>query len=115
MLLSRRWVAAIVLTTAFLGMGIAMPSCPGQQAMQQQIDQLTTGQQDHAKRLTTLIAQTKELNTDMGTIKQLLPQMTNVIQQQRTEISNLDAQVKDLQAKFAALSTKGSPKGKKRK
>ena len=35
-------IQALVTAGAFLGMGIAMPSCPGQQAMQQQIDTLQT-------------------------------------------------------------------------
>ena len=29
---------SLVLGTAFLGLGLSMPSCPGQQAMQDQID-----------------------------------------------------------------------------
>ena len=87
-------------------MGITMPSCPGQQAMQQQIDSLTASNQQLTRKIQEMDGQLKPLVTDMGQVKQLLPEMTNVIQGHRSELAALTEQVKQLQAKMPA------PKGK---
>jgi hypothetical protein len=42
---------------ALLTMGIAMPSCPGQQAIQQQIDALTTRANESDQKLLMLLSQ----------------------------------------------------------
>jgi septal ring factor EnvC (AmiA/AmiB activator) len=92
-----RW---LVFSGAFLGMGISMPSCPGQQAMQQQIDSLQASNTDLSKKVQTLNNQLASLNNDMNQVKQLLPQMTNVIQAQKGALDQLDVQVKEVQAKL---------------
>src|SRR4051812_23085294 len=88
-----------VFAAAFLGMGIAMPSCPGQQAMQQQIDALQTSNTDLTKKVQTLNTEITTLHKDMEQVKQLLPQITNVIQAQKGALDQLDGTVKDMQAK----------------
>lgn len=90
---------------AFFGLGFAMPSCPGQQALQQQVDTLQNSNQELTKRVQALNNQVTTLTSDMNQVKQLLPQMTNVIQAQKGAIDQLDAAVKELQPK----------KGKKKK
>lgn len=102
---------AIVAVTGFIGLGMAMPSCPGQQAMQQQIDSLQATTNDLSKRLQTIDAQGKTLTSDMSQVKQLLKPMSDAIQAQKTAIDQLDANFKELQAKLAAAAAaKPAPK-----
>src|SRR5689334_4509080 len=99
-----RW---LVLGVAFSGMGVAMPSCPGQKAMQQQLDAVQATEQEQAKKIQTLTNQATSLNNDMGQVKQLLPQMTQLIKAQKDQLDHMDAEIKELQAKVF--------KGKKKK
>lgn len=86
---------------ATTGLGIAMPSCPGQQAMQQQIDALNGKNGDLAKKTQSLETQLKQATNELGQIKQLLPQMSQAILQQKTSIDAMDATLKDLQSRAA--------------
>ena len=115
----------VVILTAFVGLGMSMPSCPGQQAMQQQIDSIQASNTDLSKRLQTIDSQTKTLNGDMSQVKQLLKPMSDAIQAQKTAIDQLDANFKELQTKLAAAAaakpaaksapktSKGAPAAKK--
>jgi septal ring factor EnvC (AmiA/AmiB activator) len=105
----------VILFAAFIGMGMSMPSCPGQQAMQQQIDTLTTQNADLTKRVQGLDSQVKQLNSDMGQVKQLLKPMSDAIQAQKAGMDQLDANMKEIQAKMtAAAASKGKGGGKKK-
>jgi septal ring factor EnvC (AmiA/AmiB activator) len=96
-----------VLSLGVLGMGMAMPSCPGQQAMQQQIDSLQTSSTEMTKKVQALNAQVTALQKDMDQAKQLLPQMTNVIQAQKAALDQIEATVRDMRG------SKGGAKKKK--
>src|SRR4051812_3321025 len=89
----------IIMGTAFIGMGMGMPSCPGQQAMQQQLDSLQTANSDLTKKVQAQNAQLTTLNNDLAQIKQLLPQITGVISVQKAAMDKLDSDLKDLQKK----------------
>jgi septal ring factor EnvC (AmiA/AmiB activator) len=103
-----RWLA---FSAAFLGMGFAMPSCPGQQAMQQQIDALTTTNAALTKKVQELDSQVKTLNTDMNSAKEIFNQLNNAIQAQKTALEQLDTAFKASQAKPAPVAkTKATPK-----
>lgn len=91
-----RW---IIFTGAFIGMGMAMPSCPGQQELKTDVDLLRTANTDLSKKVQTLTGQVTSLNTDMTQVKQLLPQITNVIEAQKGALDRLDASIKALQVK----------------
>ncbi len=82
-----------------VGLGMSMPRCPGQQAIQQQLDLMQVTHQEYNKKIQTLTSQVTTLNSEMQQVKQLLPQMTNVIQAQKTSIDQLSATVKELQTK----------------
>ncbi len=90
---------SLVLAVAFLGMGFTMPSCPGQKEMQQEIDLLRTAHTDLSKKLQTVTDQMTALNADMAQVKQLLPQITNVIEAQKGTFDRLEASIKELQFK----------------
>jgi septal ring factor EnvC (AmiA/AmiB activator) len=99
-----------LIPTAIGLMGMAMPSCPGQQAMQQQIDALQTANTELTKKVQTLTLEVNTINTDMAQVKQILPQITNLMTTQKTTLDQYDIAIKDLQAKWTA---KSAPKKKK--
>ena len=88
------WITPVL---AILGMGMGMPSCPGQQAVQQQLETVQTSHTELAKKVQTLSTQLTTLSSDMAQVKQLLPQMTNIIQAQKTTIEQLANTVRELQ------------------
>lgn len=90
-----RWM---IFGAAFLGMGMSMPGCPGQQ-MQTQMDAMTAANQKLEGKLKGLETQVNQMAADMGQVKQLLPQMTNVIQAQKGAIDQLETSVKELRTK----------------
>lgn len=105
----------VVLGAAFLGMGMSMPSCPGQQAMQQQVDLLTQQNQELNKRTLSMDGQIKSLNSDMTQVKTLLKPMADAIQAQKAGMDQLDANLKEIQTRLAAAgSAKGGAKKKHR-
>jgi peptidoglycan hydrolase CwlO-like protein len=93
----------LAFASAFVGMGIAMPQCPGQQAMQQQIDGLEAKGQDTTRRLQAMDAEVKRLNGEFVTAKQLLAQMTDAIQAQKTALDKLNGAM-EAQAQAAAAA-----------
>jgi septal ring factor EnvC (AmiA/AmiB activator) len=100
----------IMIPASFAAMGLGMPSCPGQQAMQQQIEMLQTANTDLSKKVQAHSQQLTNLNNDMNQVKQILPQVTNLLTSQKTALDQLEQAVKELQAK----SSKGTPAKKKR-
>lgn len=110
----RNSVRGLVIVGAFLGMGFTLPSCPGQKAMQDQIDSMQATHADLNKKIQALTAQVTALNNDMTQAKQLLPQITNVIQAQKGALDQLEASIKELQAAEAKRNkqTKIKKKGR---
>lgn len=106
-------LTGLALAAGFLTMGVGMPSCPGQQAMQQQVDQLTTTNADLNRKVQAMDAQVHNLKGDMEQVKNLLTQMTNAITQQRTFLDQVTAQIGELQKR--AASAPAAAKGKKRR
>jgi septal ring factor EnvC (AmiA/AmiB activator) len=102
-------LAAVVLVSAFLTLGLSMPSCPGQQAMQQQIDSLQIDNTSLKKRVGALEAQLKTDSDDMSTAKQLLSQMTTAIKEQQAALGQLDTAVKELAVKVATKPAPARP------
>jgi septal ring factor EnvC (AmiA/AmiB activator) len=105
-----RW---LVLTCACLGMGMAMPSCPGQQETQLKIDALQASQTDLARKVQALTSQINALNNDMSQVKQLLPQMTSVITAVKTSSDAMAADLKLI--KDAETARAAKPSGSKRR
>lgn len=101
---SVRW---LVLPASFAALGMSMPSCPGQQALQQQVETLSASNTDLTKKVQTLSTEFKTLTTDMNQVKQILPQMTTLMTTQKATIEQLESTVRDLQNKV-----KGSKKKK---
>ena len=98
----KKYFRYLVFGASFVGMGMSMPSCPGQQAMQQQIDSLQTTNLDLGKKIRTMQTQLTSMSNDMNQVKQLLPQMTNVIQAQKGALDQLDITVQQMRGKGKA-------------
>jgi len=94
----------IVLSLSVLGMGMGMPSCPGQQEAKEKMDALHAANTELSKKVHDLGTQVNTLNQDMQQVKQLLPQMTNVIQAQKGALDELNTAVNEMRkAKTAPL------------
>jgi septal ring factor EnvC (AmiA/AmiB activator) len=107
----------VVLFAAFVGMGMSMPGCPGQEAMQQQIDTLTTQNTELTKRLQAMDTQLKAVDKDMIDVKTLLKPMADAVQAQKTALDQLDANLKEVQSKLASkggAKPAGKPVARKR-
>jgi methyl-accepting chemotaxis protein len=101
------------LTAAFIGMGIAMPQCPGEKAMQDQVDQLKATQITMTQKLQAMDGQVKQSNAMMETMKTAITQLAGAVQSQSDAMKRLDDAVKEIQTKLAAGSSKA--KGGKKK
>jgi septal ring factor EnvC (AmiA/AmiB activator) len=93
-----------ILSAAFLGMGAGMPSCPGQQAMQQQIDTLQGTTNEQTKKLQVLESQVKALAGENGQMKMLLEQVVNRVQAQQQSLEQTNTAVQAIQAKLTQLT-----------
>jgi len=105
-------IRVLVFAIAVVGMGISMPSCPGQDAMQKQIDSLTQSNADLKRQVAAMDTTVKSTATDMGQAKQLLEQMTNAIQAQKTSVMNLETSIKDVQTQMTAIQAAGYKPGR---
>lgn len=102
-----RNLKTVALGAALLGLGMSMPSCPGEKAMQQQLDSLQTSHADLTKKVQVLDAQIKTLNNEMTQVKQLLGQMTSAIQTQGGALERLDGAVKEIQTRLTPAARGG--------
>ena len=104
-----RWIA---LVCAFLGMGIAMPNCPGQQETKQQLETLQQAHAELIKKNQGLGNQITALNNDMNQVKQILPQITQMLEAHKNSLDRLNASIHTFETKGSKPS-KGP--GKKRR
>lgn len=105
-----RW---IVLGAAATTMGIAMPSCPGQQAMQEQIDQLQKNNVALNQRIQKLEVNVTGMTGELNAAKTQLQQIGPFIQGKMAELDQLKATVTELQARVPAKPAKGAKGGTK--
>src|SRR4051812_1310836 len=95
------WLAS---GAAVMLMGISMPSCPGQQAMQQQIDALQAKQTDLMRQLSQMDNRSKSMAEEFNQAKTLLAQVSNTVLAQRQAIEQMDASIKTLTARLTPPS-----------
>ena len=107
-------VSTVIALSAFLGMGMSMPSCPGQQEMKDQVTALQAQNGDLAKKIQAQEAKVKQLTEDMNTIKTALPQVVSTIQAQKTGLDQLDSAIKELQSKSSSKGKTSSTSKKKK-
>ena len=89
---------------AFAGMAFTLPSCPGQQALQEQVDTMSTSVQKQTKAVNDLSAQVRTMNDEMNTMKSLLSQVSSTVLAQKTTIEELQAKTVSLDQRLSAAS-----------
>jgi septal ring factor EnvC (AmiA/AmiB activator) len=110
----KKTLTGFAFLVAVLGMGISMPSCPGQQAMQDKIDALEKSNLDLRKALMTSMDASRASAADMATLKTEIGQMSQELQSEATRLAASEAALKDIQAKLAAPPPKKTPPPRKR-
>ena len=98
--------AMAVAATAALGFGFSMPSCPGQQAMQQQIDALQAKANEDAGRIDALSTQVATLNKSVSDLQAQLGSMGPTVIAQKEELESLRESLKEVQPRLP--SAKGA-------
>jgi archaellum component FlaC len=90
-----------------------MPGCPGDQALQKQVDDLTLRSTEQTKRIQTLESQLRSINNDMTQVKTLLTQVSNTVLAQKQAIEKLETATQARAASRPSAVKKSS--GKKRR
>jgi peptidoglycan hydrolase CwlO-like protein len=105
----KRTLVTLVGATLLL-IGSTGPSCGGNQALQQQLDQLTTRDQEQTRTIQELQAQVKLLQTEMGNVKALTTQIGQTVLAQKQALEHYDRAIRTSRA---APVRRGSNGGKK--
>ena len=96
---SLRWLA---FAAAVMGLGLTLPSCPGNQAMQDQIDSVKLKESEFNKRIQSLDARIKAMNDELLQIKNVLEQVGKTVIAQKDALEKLDYLVKNPPQKYPA-------------
>lgn len=93
-----------------------MPQCPGQQAMQQQIDSLQTAQGDMTRKLQKIDGDNKAAKQEIDQLKQILGQMKEALDAQQKAGQDMGAKITALEARpvYTPPAAKGKPAPKKK-
>lgn len=112
-MMSKKFVAPVI-GASFLMLGLSMPSCPGQQAMQQQVDALKASETEMKSRISGLEGQIKSLRDEAEQNKGLMAQLSTGIAEQGKAIEEMKAAAAAAQSKPAARAAAKPGKGKKK-
>lgn len=95
-------------------MGLSLPSCPGQQAMQQQLDTLKTQQTELRSLITAQETQIKGVKEESDRAKEMLGQMLATVTEQSKKLDELNEKLKTPPAPVhASKPSKGKASKKK--
>jgi septal ring factor EnvC (AmiA/AmiB activator) len=108
--MKRKLTLGTVLGTATILMGMNMPSCPGQQAMQKQLDDLTTKVGMVEKNSSGGTAKVAGLEKEVADLKSSLGEVAEVLKTHKTTIEQLQAQLQEMSMKSAAGKKGPAPK-----
>lgn len=108
-------IRIIVISGAVVGMGFSMPSCPGQQAMQQQVDALTAKSSEMNKDVQSLTTKSDQANTELTKLNALVAQLNTEMTEQKQKMEQIEVSIKALNDKLTApkapqKSAKSMPK-----
>lgn len=101
----------LALAAAFVGMGLSLPSCPGQQAMQQQVDLLNTREADMNKRLQAAESEVRTMRGELNKVTTVLTQVGNTVLAQKATLEQMEAAAK---ARGAVKPAGKAPRGSKK-
>lgn len=102
-----------VVGSSFLLMGLSMPSCPGQQEMQQSVEALKASETEMKVKLTSAENSIKGLKEDVAEMKTMVAQVSNTVLEQKATLEKMDEALKALQSSKGPAA-KGKPSGKKK-
>jgi hypothetical protein len=101
---------------AVAGLGVSMPSCPGQKALQQQVDTLQASNVAMDKKLNAMDAQVKALLKNEEDAQARMKQFAEAIDAQRTALVGLQTSVENLaKSKPSAKASPAKSSAKKRR
>jgi len=100
----------LLLAGASLAMGMTLPSCPGQQALQTQIDSIQAKQVDAQRKIQALEGKTQGFGADIADAKQNAQKAEDLVGIQGKKIEELEGIVRDLQTKSSAPAKKSRRK-----
>ncbi len=117
--MTRKLIVALSLS-ALLAMGATGPSCPGQQALQQQVDQLQTKNQEQARAIQSLEGEVKTLQTDLAQLHLLTTQIGNTVLAQKQALEKFDQAIRvsraaPIRAATPSRAATGKNSGSKRR
>lgn len=92
----KKITTAFLMAGAMVMMGIALPSCPGQQAMQKQIDEMQAKEVQLQGQLNGANDKVKALETEVKDLKTLLDKTADVLKTHFDSISELQRKVEEL-------------------
>ncbi len=104
----------LILLAAPMGLGLSMPSCPGQDAIQQQMDSIQAKGIESEKKVQALSAQVASMDKDLTEARTLLAQVSQTVLEQKATLEQMSAGMKDLSEKVER-SGKTAAGGKKKK
>ncbi|MEK6707062.1 MAG: hypothetical protein AABZ06_14890 [Bdellovibrionota bacterium] len=107
-----KWL--FVALCSLMALGIAMPSCPGQKAVQTQIETLEKNQADLIKKVGSLESQLKAAAMENAKTKEILSQLGSSLQLQEASLRQLESTVKGTHIKPSIQKAKGSSKNSPR-
>jgi septal ring factor EnvC (AmiA/AmiB activator) len=87
-------------------MGFTMPSCPGQQAMQEQIDSMKSAQAELTKRVQMDEALVKQMSETLTQIKTESQGIGTTVGQLKTDSDQMKLSLQSIEAKLAPKVTK---------
>lgn len=101
-----RWV---VLGTACLGLGISVPQCPAEKAMQQQIESLEKKDASNNQRIQMMDSQVKAMAKEVADTKAKMEGMAGMLATQQQAVDSINQSLK------AMMESKSKPGGRAKK
>ena len=102
-------------TGVSITLALLLSGCPGDQAMQQQIEASNTKIAELTKQTQALDAQVKAMATEAAQVKQLITQVSQEVLAHKDQIEQLGASVTQLKSAAAAPKAAAPHTGKKKK
>lgn len=106
----KQFALSATLGSALLLMGINIPSCPGQQAMQKQLDDSATKQAELTKNISTQADKIKGLEKEVSDLKTSLGEVAEVLKSHKATIEGVQTKVDDMAARASAPKKSTPPR-----
>lgn len=102
-----------LISITVFAMGAGLPGCPGNKAMEEQVEQLQTKNADTIKKIASAENQLKMMTAELAQYKTQIPQIIEQMNVLKGRLDQLETQVREMAVK--ATSHAKPAKGKKQK